>query len=555
MSDLRSTLERVLIEHTNQLLNRGRQPDLDRITGFGPAASYLWAGACCDSQFQNDKRLLSLAMRTGDQLARRIPRELGPRANPPHVPVHDLCDAFAAVGPALPKQRRNRWQRVLEDSGQALLSFLNGKWQQLGKPGPYTGTGPNHLVRHAATLFRLGRVLRRPEWSRRGSGAIRRLVRVQDPQTGCFTETHGPVVAYHWVTLDGLARFLTSGGGKFALAPLQLGIEFAAQQLYPDLVRLDLFDERNRLGRSNVPYVRAESCVYHPLGRRLLSRVLAANPQQMLAGTPSKPKRYNASILSEFARALTASFDSVQQRVPVESPNMTLRVADYGFIRRRDGWFHALSSLSSAGPPHNPFHMDRTINFVLYHDAVGRIVAGGNDKHTLDSATFRVLESGECGYFPAVAGRIRTGRQGDRLDLDYGAARAGLTVVIKDGRTCQLTAENWSSMSWRQIDLNLQLPLPLGQTVRLGSRRRPLVLRPERARRDWPTDGRLELPGSWRIDTPPDARLVWPYLPYNPYGGPPHLVAPSEAIGVLSAPLEPVRTRATVTIRILSRQS
>lgn len=552
MTDLSSTLQQVLVNHTTRLLTTADLRHQRKLIHFGPAAAYLWAGLCGDSALVGDRRLLSVATQVGDRLAGALADELGPKSNPPHVPAHDLADMFAALGPALTGRRRSKWQRTLRDCAEALSRYLGLKRQQLGKPGPYTGTGPNHLFRHAATLFRIAKILARPTWSRQASAAMQRLVRLQDPQTGCFAETEGPVVAYHWITLDGLARFLTSGGGNFALAPLQRGIDFAARQLYPDLVKLELFDERNRLGREDFPYLRVEPCVYHPQGRRLLSRVLERYSSPITRTHTDRPKRSDLSMLTEIARALTARFDASQKPLPIDSPRMTVAVGDYGLLRRRSGWFYGLSSLTCVAPPHNPFHMDRTTNFVLYHDRVGRIVAGGNDKHTLESATFRIVESGECGYFPAVAGRIRRGRDKDLLELDYGAARTSLAVAVPSRRLCRLTATSWTNMSWQQTDLNLQLWLPLGGKILLGPKRTARSLRPHQQRHCWPTGGRIELPGSWQIETAADATLIWPYLAYNPYGGPPHLQPPDEAVAVLTVPLEPVRTQATLTVGILA---
>jgi len=552
VTDLSSTLQRILVEHTTGLLTTADLRDQRKLIHFGPAAAYLWAGLCADSSLVGDRRLLSVAGQVGDRLAGEVANELGPKSNPPHVPAHDLADIFAALGPALPVRRRSKWQRTLQDCAAALSRYLGLKRQQLGKPGPYSGTGPNHLFRHAATLFRIGKILARPTWSRQASAAMQRLVRLQDPQTGCFTETEGPVVAYHWITLDGLARFLTSGGGKFALAPLQRGIDFAVQQLYPDLVKLELFDQRNRLRRADFPYLRVEPCVYHPQGRRLLSRMLDRYRSLIIRSRTDRPKRSDLSMLTEIARALTARFDAAQKPLPIDSPRMTVAVGDYGVLRRRSGWFYGLSSLTWVAPPHNPFHMDRTANFVLYHDRVGRIVAGGNDKHTLESATFRVVESGECGYFPAVAGHIRRGRDRDLLELDYGAARTSLAVAVPSRRLCRLTATSWTNMSWQQTDLNLQLWLPLGGRILLGPKRTAHLLRQGRSKQCWPTDGRIELPGSWQIKTAADATLIWPYLAYNPYGGPPHLLPPDEAVAVLTVPLEPVRTQASLTVKILA---
>jgi len=547
---LRRDLEQTLITATEDLLFTRRAVQPKMLAHFAPAAALLWTGRCCASPFVGNRRLLQFAGQMGDALAAATRKELTPQSNPPHLIPHALADVLTLLEPQLPAARRKRWRETLRVAGGALSQYLRAKRRQLGRPGPYTGTGPNHLFRHAATLYQIGRVLGSAQWSRQASAALRRMVALQDPQTGCFPEQDGPVVAYHWVTLDGLARYLTSGGGRFALEPLQRGIEYAVRHLYPDLVRLELFDERNRLRRDEGAMFHPETCVYHPQGRRLLALVLQRCPTLASRLAQIKTGPSAGYSLSEIARALTVDFDASQRAIPVESASMTLRMDHAGLLRRRHGWFYGLSALSAAAQPHHPFHMDRTANLVLYHDRVGRIVAGGYDKHTLESATFRIVESGECGYFPAVAGHLRNARGCDRLELDYGAAQAHLEVRAHSAERCRLTAIGSTNMHWRQVDLNLQLWLPHGQTIHLGARRTRRVLRPRQGTKSWPTDGVIELPGRYRIQTVRDAELIWPYCAYNVYGGPPHLMPPDEAVAILRVPLEPVRNRADVTFHL-----
>ena len=550
MKTLRRDLEHTLVTATEELLFTRRAAKPEALAHFGPAAALLWAGRCCPSPYAGERRLFQVAGQMGDALASATREDLAPQSNPPHLAPHALADMFVSLEPQLPATRRKRWRQTLQATGGALSHYLGGKRRQLGRPGPYTGTGPNHLFRHAATLYRLGRVLGNAQWSRQASAALRRMVALQDPRTGCFPEQDGPVVAYHWVTLDGLARYLTSGGGRFALEPLRRGIEYAVRHLYPDLVRLELFDERNRLRRDEGPMFRPEACVYHPQGRRLLSLVLQqhmAFPGQLARISKGTRAGYP---LSEIARALTVDFEPSQRTIPVESATMALRIDHGGLLRRRHGWFYGLSGLSAAAPPHHPFHMDRTANIVLYHDRVGRVVAGGYDKHTLDSATFRIVESGECGYFPAVAGHIRTSGRYDRLQLDYGAAQAHVQVHALNAKQCRLTATCWTNMHWRRVDLNLQLWLPHGQTVHLGTRRTPHMLRARRALQTWFTGGIIELAGRYRIQTVRDAELIWPYRAYNVYGGPPHLMPYDQSVAILRVPLDPARSRAHVTFRL-----
>ncbi len=550
MNTLRRDLERTLMTATEDLLFTRRAVHPKTLAHFAPAAALLWKGDCCTSRFIAHRKLLQYAGQMGDALAAVTRQELTPSNNPPHLPAHALADALTLLGPQLTSARRKRWRETLRLAGDALSQYLEAKRMQLGRPGPYTGTGPNHLFRHAATLYRIGRVLGSAQWSRQASAALRRMVALQDPRTGCFPEQNGPVVAYHWVTLDGLARYLTSGGGRFALEPLRRGIEYAVRHLYPDLVRLELFDERNRLYRGEGAMFHPETCVYHPQGRRLLALALRGRPTMVRRLTRIKMGPRAGYALSEIARALTVDFDDSQRAIPVESAGMTLRIDHAGLLRRRHGWFYGLSALSAAARPHHPFHMDRTANIILYHDRVGRVIAGGYDKQSLESATFRIIESGECGYFPAIGGRLRTNSGCDRLDLDYGAAQTRLEIRAESARRCRLTAIGSTNMRWRQVDLNLQLWLPHGQTIHLGARRTRRVLRPRQATKSWPTDGVIELPGRYRIETVGDAELIWPYRAYNVYGGPPHLMPPEEAVAILRIPLEPVRDRADVTFRL-----
>src|SRR5436190_2452867 len=143
--------------------------------------------------------------------------------------------AYGLVRDAMPKERREKWERALT------LGFEGIVKTQL------TQSVQNIPAHHAMATYLAGKLFDRPEWCERATAYMKKVVDAQDPG-GFWTEHQGPVVNYNFVYVDAVGTYYGMSGDKTVLPALERAAKFHAAFTYPDGTAVETVDERNPYG-------------------------------------------------------------------------------------------------------------------------------------------------------------------------------------------------------------------------------------------------------------------------------------------------------------------
>jgi hypothetical protein len=337
--------------------------------------------------------------------------------------------------------------------------------------------------------------------------------------------------------LYGLCDYYSASGDATVLPTIEKGIAFVTRACYPDLTQIKTLDQRQRTHR-RVGRVGGESSPYGlsfaltPAGRRfaqiMLDRCTARVPEASRWGV-----YYHSGLVA--MAALHHPGGRAARSLRCERDAYTERFDGVAGIIRRDGWCLVLAGYHDPRRPGNPYILDRTQNVAVFHDRCGVIIGDSNDKNHFDAATFEMLESGTCYYFPSVAERARIGRREGTLDLDFGAAKGRLTARIVSKRRVDLIAGAATNFGQQRNRFNVQIPVGVGTKVVIDGK--ATTLRARKTQKAWPVGKSFELAGLARIDVPCESAFCWPHLPWNPYNSPRYDSSIHAAVGYLRVPL------------------
>ncbi|MCG3181250.1 MAG: hypothetical protein BIFFINMI_03625 [Phycisphaerae bacterium] len=512
---------------------------VDLITASALPAAIVSEAACGAALHPQADRIRRIALRLADLKARLILRH----SRPGHMPF-----SFGSVGfgptvelltPHASASRRRLWGRAMAAYSLATRQFLLSKKAAWGRPGPYTGCGPNHLFLMGAALYRFGRLTGNATDVGIGRTVVRRMCGIQ-AANGCFVEDTGPVVAYHGVSLFGLMDYHSASGDRAVAGAFERGVDFLTRTRYPDLGPLTIIDQRNRVRHSTRwqsgrrrwgglgPYLLTFG--HTPEGRRLAHAALDEVEQRLDAAQP-RPMDFYALGMAAMG-AWTASPGPTARRLAIERPACVNRIDALSATVRRDGWCVGLCAHHVSQRPGNPFILDRTQNLSLYHDRHGLLIGGGNDKQAFDAATLEICESGYVYYFPALTGRVSAAGRGGSVELYYGSARAKLSAKILSPRQVELIAGAVTNYGHQANRFNLQIPYGVGTPVRIdGSKVMKLTGRAEE--KDWTVRRSFEIVGRFRVEALGGATFCWPHFPWHSYNEPTYRSGIDEAVGYL----------------------
>ncbi|MFO7898436.1 MAG: hypothetical protein R6V58_05185 [Planctomycetota bacterium] len=447
-----------------------------------------------------------------------------------------LAPACRRLLPHISKSRRRKWLTNIRTVAEAAGRFLLQKQAAWGKPGPWTGCGPNHLFLTAASLYRMGDLLGEDRFRRLARRAMHKLIGLQ-ADAGYFPESVGPVVGYQQLSLFGVCDYYAASGDETVRPAAEKGIDFLVRAHYPDLTPIKALDQRQRshrrpgqLGGGGGRY--ALSFTVTPEGRRfaqiMLDRYTRRVPEQDGYGP------YFAAGLAAIGALNHPGGRGVKQ-LRCERPTRIERFDGKAGIIQRDGWCVTLVGYHDSRRPGNPYVLDRSQNVAVFHEDCGLVIGGGNDKHHFESATFEILESGTCYYFPTIDERARISPKRGVLDLDFGAAQARLVAEIRSRKTVELVAGLVTNLGDQRNRFNLQIPVGPGAKIRIDGD--DVRLRKRKTEKVWPVAESLELPGLVAIDVPCESQFCWPHLPWNPYNAPTYESTIDAAVGFLRIPL------------------
>jgi len=536
-------------------LRQGGRRILLPLGGFlAGSAAYLALTPFEGNPFCGNDEVFRLALDAGERLVTEY-AGLCRGGRPNHFEIYPLTRLYELMGERAGKARLGRWRDTMARNLHAIDALIDRVGDNLGKPGPWSGTGPNHFFGWFAVGYGQAAALGEDGLARKIEKAMLRHLRLQT-QGGYFPEHIGPCTGYQHVSLGGVAEFHRQRPLPQTRRAVERGVDFVIHALYPNLRGIETFDERNRFGHE--PQFQ-HALLWTPRGRALFARLLANARQQI---------RHRRGSCRPFARdvpftrgewysvgaafrcydhAVATRAIATAGRLPCDRAAFHWRLEDKGLVRKNGPWFYAVSAWAHPTLPGNPYHLERTQALSIYHERTGLIVGGGNDKRAYHTATIHILEGGECHYFPPIDGRLLVGVASkvlagkgacDGVEFDYGSAWARLEVRADSPARLRIGLGATTTQTEPRIWLVLQLPIdpPLtlasaGAAIRLG---RAAEGQPPRC---YELGRTLASPAGWRMSLPPGSTLVWPHVPWNPYRPPDYRETPDRAVALVRVPL------------------
>ena len=531
--------------------------------GFaGPSAAYLALTPRERNPYYGREDLLDFALDAGERLVLNHAEVGRSDPKPSHFTLYPLASLYELAADHAGKNRRARWRETLARNLRAVDGLIQRTWKTLGRPAPFSGTGPNHLFGWLAVGYHQAHVLEDEGMARKIVRAMQRHLRLQAPG-GYFPEHRGPAVQYHTVSLGGVADFHRQHPSPGTRRALERGVAFTVRTLYPDLRCIETFDQRNRLSGDPGFF---QALPWTPEGRTLLSRLVALHRSHL--GTKALQAQHpswdawwtlgKAFRCFEHAAGAAAQGLTSRAALPLDRPAFAWNLEGQGLVRKERSWFYTLSAYAHPTLPGNPYHFERTQVLSIQHAAAGLIVGGGNDKRAPHAATIHILEGGEVHYFPPLEGRLATRARPrvlsgaapcDRAVFEYGAAQAELEVRAESPRRLRVGLAARSNMAEHEVALVLQLQIQPPARLSSGTARLRLAKATASSEpRTFPLGRTLALAKRWQMRLPPGATLTWPHIPWNGYMPPSYRGRPDQAVALLRVPLRAPAWRAEVVI-------
>ena len=512
-------------------------------------AAVLYTKPDHSNRLYQDPSMLSLSMKIGDLLAAENERDRYEGRLNSDRDTYMWLEAYRLLEQELGAERRKRWKQALEANIKTLAADSAERLDFPGFQSPFIGTSPNHLSLWASTVYLAGRVFGNRKWEELGAGVMHRFAAEEQSADGFWGEHERslPTPGYDYTTYSGVALYWEFSRDAAALAALRRGLDFHKFFTYPDATPVEVLDDRNRFTR------------VAGWGRQILSNK-SENPPPSGANDESASKghfgfsnfpdgrRYAEFLTSFFQEGLVAyedlgriaqnalyyhpgSKEPIPQDLSQYSRQLTIPVA----IRKSGPWVVCLSGLISTQAVTNQFYHDRQGHFSVFHEKPGLIITGANSKRQPELATFFEKLLGQIFHMP-LSSRLKMDEGQDRLSLAYNTFFTDLYVSQpSEGELKFRFVITGKDEAPTEAGLTLQLCLKLGEMLKTASGR-TFTLSAERLELEPSAIGGWIRHHGWLLKTDPQARLVWPIYPHNPYTNSPER-NPENAVGALSVPL------------------
>ena len=258
-------------------IREGGKKVLPPFGGFlASSAAYLALAPFEGNSLHGSDALFQLALDAGERLLIDH-ADINRSTKPNHFQIYPLARLYKLMGERAGKARLARWEETMARNLQAVDALIDRVGGNLGKPGPWSGTGPNHYFGWFAVGYEQAQLLGEPKLARKIEKAMLRHVTIQAPG-GYFPEHQGPATGYQHVSLGGVAEFHRQDPLPQTKKAIERGVAFLLGAMYPDLRGIETFDERNRLGHD--PRFQ-HALLWTPRGRNLFARVLARSKEQL----------------------------------------------------------------------------------------------------------------------------------------------------------------------------------------------------------------------------------------------------------------------------------
>ena len=412
-------------------------------------------------------------------------------------------DAYALLRPSLPAGRRRRWEAAIAAVLRGYERRLRGFMEQGTFNSGSFRTSPNHAISYATDLLVGGVVLKSPSWRRLAEDFADRFVQGQ-AGAGYWAEGRGPVGGYQSVSMAGVARFNALRPKPAYREALARAMTYHETISYPDHTFVAVIDKRQRYnGSPNMHGL--YGFTFSPRGRALAKAVTLA---ALARGAHHHP--------SFWARMVENYVHSRPGPTPRYTPWRGQRtLEDHTCFVREKGWQHNFSVNPVVVDPASPFRLDYQSLYSVWHESVGLIVSGAQDKNRPHHNTFHA--KGGKGLGVLHGGRIGDRREPKYLEAFYSSGVTGrIEMSLRRADTLELTAKALGRARRGGVLFNLPLRVGPGATVKVGRTSHKLTRKPLAL----PVRGGAEVSlfdGRVGITSQAGGRLHFPCMPFNPY--------------------------------------
>jgi len=376
-----------------------------------------------------------------------------------------------------------------------------------------TGTGTNHVLVYATSVYRTGMVLDRDDYREIGDLIMKRMMDDQHPDGYWAEATGGPTMLYNHLSYGCAGRMFKCTGEKVYEAAAQRGALFHRRFCYPDATDVEPLDGRCRYVPTTQlwgDFAQSET----PEGRAYVGRKL----ETMNERRPPEVRGGHGEGLALLCENHFYWTEGPTGTAEFERPSYVESLSDQpGAVRREGSWCYVLQGITALPVGWGGFFIDRISPFSLWHEKTGLIVNGSGEPDETQAQMFKIRPLFfKNSYSIPEKATVEMGAPGTKevstFVGDYRGGTGSLTVAAKSDTEVVVDVGVGIRADRYPVEFTLQLELRDGSTVNgrtLGEE--PIELTDEAL-------GGVIDAGSFKVHFPAEgARLVWPYDPYNPY--------------------------------------
>ncbi|HTL52580.1 MAG TPA: hypothetical protein VL860_08415, partial [Planctomycetota bacterium] len=155
---------------------------LPKWCGFAAgAAAYLALARRPDNPWHGRDDLLQFAFDAGDRLLIDHADVGRTQVKPNHFTIFPLTSLYELAAVHAGAKRRAQWRELMVRNLKQVDRLIDRTWATLGKPGPYAGTGPNHIFGWLAVGYGQAKALHDAPRMRRYEKAFLKHLTIQAP--------------------------------------------------------------------------------------------------------------------------------------------------------------------------------------------------------------------------------------------------------------------------------------------------------------------------------------------------------------------------------------
>jgi hypothetical protein len=414
----------------------------------------------------------------------------------------------------------DEWRGPIERACTTLIAHRLEKLPGLRRfVRPVIGTGTNHVVLYLTTVYRAGMVLGREDFVELALPIARALAADVHPdgyweEHGDLDRRGGPTPAYNYLSMGGIGLLHAWTGEPVFASAIDRATRFHSSFSYPDGRPCELIDERVRAGHSAAPMIWG----LHAMSRTPEGRGAAVRHFEGWLRLASAKVRTSPELMARMCENFLYWESGTIGTAPTDRRDHTASMTLPASVHRHGAWFAGLScirAINAEDPSFrdNPVALERQKLFSLWHERVGLVIDGSPSKGQPQNSTFSAATVDAPDYLPCGGA---TGV--DETEL---VARASYRTFIGEARL------SFPSDGEARITLAVD-PVgnrgPFDAAFTLAHRGTGILTA---TGRHVDLTGRISLTfsemggafhyGSCRISGPGDARLEWPYEPFDPY--------------------------------------